>query len=212
MTAARIELDRAQILAFRRSVGALDERLPVPAGLPTPGSLVAAARLEMARRHLHVSGPSTAASFAAWAGVTPRHAATTYAALAGSLVPVRTPLGDAWALAVDEGRLRAAADGPAAPVRLLPGGDAFTLLQGAERELLVPDPLLRSTLWTSRVWPGALLVDGEIAGTWRRSGATITVQPWTDLPRPAREAIDAEAASLPLPGHHGQVRTRWTAP
>lgn len=29
----------------------------------------------------------------------------------------------------------------------------------------------------SRVWPGALLVQGEIAGTWRRAEGTVTVQP-----------------------------------
>ena len=56
--------------------------------------------------------------------------------------------------------------------RLLPSGDAYFLLDGAERELLVPRADQRDRLWTPRVWPGALLVDGEIRGTWRRAQHT----------------------------------------
>ena len=107
--------------------------------------------------------------------------------------------------------LRASIAQPAAPARLLPSGDAFYLLQGADRELLVPDRSRRNALWTSRVWPGALLVDGDVAGTWRRAGAVITVQPWGDLPSAVRDAVEAEATSFPLPGHEGEVRTRWDA-
>ena len=32
-----------------------------------------------------------------------------------------------------------------------------------------PDEKRRGELWTPRVWPGAVLVDGEIVGTWRRA-------------------------------------------
>ena len=68
---------------------------------------------------------------------------------------------------------------------------------------------VRDLLWTSRVWPGAVLVDGEIAGIWRRSGAVVTVQPWQRLSRKARNAVEAEAASLPLPGIDGEISVRW---
>ena len=81
---------------------------------------------------------------------------------------MRTPIGDAWILTRDEPTFRAAR-GAAAPARLLPSGDAYFLLQGADRELLVPDADRRGALWTPRVWPGALLVDGELVGTWRRA-------------------------------------------
>ena len=94
----------------------------------------------------------------------------------------------------------ASAETVAAPARLLPSGDAFFLfLQAAERELLVPRQDQRERLWTSRVWPGALLVDGEIRGTWRRAQHTVRVEPWGRLSRPARDAVEAEAAALPLP-------------
>lgn len=102
-------------------------------------------------------------------------------------------------LAADEGELRAPASTPAA-ARLLPSGDAYFLLDGAERELLVPDRALRERLWTSRVWPGALLVGGEIRGTWRRAQHDVRIEPWGRLSAATRAAIDAEAAALPLPG------------
>jgi len=122
---------------------------------------------------------------------------------------VRTPVGDAWILTRDEAAFRAAA-GPAAPARLLPSGDAYFLRHGADRDLLVPDPGRRSALWTPRVWPGGLLVGGEIAGTWRRADTTMTVQPWRRLSRAERDAVTAEAESLPLPGLEGRrVAVRW---
>jgi hypothetical protein len=72
---------------------------------------------------------------------------------------VRTPIGEAWILTEDEPTFRAPG-GRTPSARLLPSGDAYFLLQGADRELLVPDADRRRELWTSRVWPGAVLVDG----------------------------------------------------
>ena len=169
------------------------------------------ARLELARRYLHVLGPGTPASFAEWAGIKPPRARAAFDALAGPLTPVRTPIGDAWILAVDEESFRGAARGsvPPAPARLLPSGDAYYLLQGRDRDLLVPEADRRAELWTSRVWPGAVLVEGEIVGTWRRASADVTIDAWRRLSGEERAAVEAEAASLPLPGIQGQVRIRW---
>ena len=111
----------------------------------------------------------------------------------------------------DEPALRAA-PGPVAPARLLPSGDAYLLLQGADRELLVPNPDHRRVLWTPRVWPGGLLVDGEILGTWRRADQAMTVQPWRRLSGAERDAVAAEVASLPLPGLQGRIALRFDEP
>lgn len=97
-----------------------------------------------------------------------------------------------------------------APARLLPSGDAFFLLDGAERELLVPRPDRRHLLWTSRVWPGALLVEGEIRGTWRRSQHIVRVESWSRLSRERRETVEAEAAGLPLPGLDRPIEVTWS--
>jgi hypothetical protein len=175
---------------------------------PAPTMSPREARLELGRRYLRSYGPTTPRAFGEWAGIGPRPAHAVFEALADSVTPVRTPVGDAWILSADEDGVRAA-PGPAAPARLLPSGDAFFLLQGTDRDLLVQDVDRQRELWTSRVWPGALLVDGEIAGTWRRAGATLTVQRWRTLSDAERAAVEAEAASLPLPGIQGKVVVRW---
>ena len=59
--------------------------------------------------------------------------------LGPSLTPVRTPIGEAWILAEDEAAIRDRTDGLAGPVRLLPSGDPYLVLQGADRELVVSD-------------------------------------------------------------------------
>jgi hypothetical protein len=184
-------------------------RQPTVWTVPPPDVDPRDARLELARRRLHVFGPATPAAFAQWAGIRARAAGrAAFDALVGSLTPVRTPVGDAWILTSDEPTFRAPA-GPAAAARLLPSGDAYWLLQGAERELLVPDPEHRRALWTPRVWPGALLVDGELVGTWRRVQADVTIESWRRLSRLERAAVEAEAASMPLPGVRRSVRVRW---
>jgi Winged helix DNA-binding domain len=166
------------------------------------------ARLELARRYLHIFGPATPEAFARWAGIGPREGVAAFDALRRSLTPVRTPVGDAWILTRDEPTFRAAPRA-AASARLLPSGDAYFLLQGDDRELLVADADRRRTLWTPRVWPGGLLVEGELVGTWRRAQETVTVQAWRRLSRAARDAVEAEAGSLPLPGIRGRIVVRW---
>jgi hypothetical protein len=92
---------------------------------------------------------------------------------------------------------------------LLPSGDAYFLLAGGERELLIPRADQRQRLWTSRVWPGALFVEGEIRGTWRRAQHTVRIAAWTRLSRGARDAIEAEVGALPLPGVDRNVAVVW---
>jgi hypothetical protein len=176
--------------------------------VPSPEMDPHEARLELARRYLRVFGPTTPEAFARWAGIGSRSGIDVFETLGNSLVQVRTPIGDAWILSRDESLFRAAPV-PAAPARLLPSGDTWFLLQGADRELLVPDERQRRALWTSRVWPGALLVEGETVGTWRRAGHVLTIQPWRRLPRAQREAVEAEAGSLPLPGIDRPIDVRW---
>jgi Winged helix DNA-binding domain len=176
--------------------------------VPRPEVDPPAARLELARRYLHVYGPTTPAAFSRWSSVGPKHATAAFQALREELTPVRTPVGDAWSLAADEAALHAA-PGPEAPARLLPSGDVYFLLQGTDRDLLVPEADRRDALWTPRVWPGGLLVEGEVAGTWRRADEVLTVQPWRRLSPTEREAVAAEAESLPLPGLKRPIVVRW---
>jgi hypothetical protein len=183
-------------------------RQPTVWTVPPPDVDPRDARLELARRYLHIFGPATSAAFARWAGIGSRGGNAAFDALRRSLTWVRTPVGDAWILTRDEPTFRAPAD-PAASARLLPSGDAYFLMWGADRALLVPDADRRGELWTSRVWPGGLLVEGEIVGTWRRSEAIVTIRTWRRLSRAARDAVEAEAASLPLSEVRASIAVRW---
>jgi len=184
-------------------------RAPTVWTVPAPTMTARQARLELARRYLHVYGPTTPDAFAMWAGISARGGAAAFEALRRSLAPARTPIGDAWILARDEPVLRGDLR-PAAAARLLPSGDAYFLLYGPDRRLLVPKDDSRGALWTSRVWPGALLVDGNIVGTWRRANQVVSIEPWVRLSTRARDAVEEEARSLPLPGLEGRIVVRWS--
>ncbi|HEU5244142.1 MAG TPA: crosslink repair DNA glycosylase YcaQ family protein [Gaiellaceae bacterium] len=182
-------------------------RTPTIWTVPRPEIEPHEARCELARRYLHVFGPATPDAFSTWAGMARSEARAAFEALGKSLTAVGTPIGEAWILARDEPAFREP-PGPEAAARLLPSGDAYFLHWGLGRELLVPDDARRAELWTSRVWPGAVLVEGEIVGTWRRAQAEVSLELWRRLTRTERDAVEAEAQSLPLSGIEGQVRVR----
>jgi hypothetical protein len=77
-------------------------RQPVVWTVPAPDMDPWQARLELARRYLHVFGPTTPASFARWAGIGRAEASAAFKGLAGALTAVRTTVGDGWILADDE--------------------------------------------------------------------------------------------------------------
>jgi len=173
--------------------------------VPPPKITVQKARAELARRYLHVYGPSTATAFSKWAGIGIKEATQAFADLIGELIPVN----DAQLLAADEEAMREQ-PAPPAPARFLPSGDSYWLHTTAhERALLVPNEKQRNELWTPRVWPGALLVDGEIVGTWRRAKRILTIDTWKKLSAAARDAVAAEADTLPLPDPGEGMAVHW---
>ncbi|HEX6286710.1 MAG TPA: crosslink repair DNA glycosylase YcaQ family protein, partial [Acidimicrobiia bacterium] len=182
-------------------------RQPLIWSIPAPTIEPRDARSELLRRYLQVFGPATAASFASWAGIRPQPAAAAFGRLGTELVTVQTPIGEGWIRAEDESAFRSAEG--AISTRLLPSGDTFYLLQGADRELLIPDAEQRARLWTSRVWPGAVIWDGEIVGTWRRSGHKLTIELWQPVTGGGRDAIAAEAVSMPIPGIEREITVIW---
>ena len=181
---------------------------PTVRTVPAPEIDPSDARRELARRYLHVFGPSSVKAFADWAGVRTPSAVAAFDLLEGSLTAVTTPIGAAWMLDSDEESIRAHPE-PGASVRLLPSGDTYYLLQGDDRELLVPDADNRRALWTTRVWPGAVLANGEIVGTWRRAKNKVTISTWSKLARKVRDQVAAEAAALPLPDADGTGTVVW---
>lgn len=185
-------------------------RKPIVWTVPRPATDPREARLELARRFLHVVGPATPEAFASWAGMAPARGRDAFAALRGSIVEVSAPLGGAWILEPDEAGLRAASDSakPPAVARFLPSGDPY--LMAGDRELLVPDAKRRREVWPpATVWPGGLLLGGELIGTWRRAGPRMTIRPWRKVSPAERALVDAEAASLPLPELAVPIEVAW---
>lgn len=183
-------------------------RQPLVRTVPLPEMGAGEARLELARRYLHVLGPATMEGFARWAGVHAKAAGSVFDTLRPELTPVRTDVGDSWILTHDEPVFRAPPVPPAS-ARLLPSGDTYFLLHGPDRALLLQEAAQRAALWTPRVWPGAVLVNGDVVGTWRRSEEKVTVSPWRTLPAGAREAVELEAAALPIPRLQRPITVRW---
>lgn len=184
-------------------------RRPVVWTQPRPAVDPTEARMELARRFLHVLGPGTPQSFGRWAGIRSPRDRKAFEWLGDELISVSTPIGEAWILATDEESFRQGPGMPAA-ARLLPSGDAYYLLWGSDRQVLVPDEKCQKELWTSRVWPGAVLVGGEVVGVWRRSQHKITIEPWQELSPGEREAVEAEAISLPIRDLTREITVAWT--
>ena len=86
---------------------------------PAPDMDPQHARIELARRFLHIFGPATAPAFAKWGGLHPTEARAAFQALAKTRTSVRTPIGDAWILTDDVAKFQSPS-GPPAPARLLP--------------------------------------------------------------------------------------------
>jgi hypothetical protein len=185
-------------------------RQPIVWTVPPPSITPDEARLELGRRYLHVYGPSTPAAFAKWAGITARAANAAFHALSGEVTAVTTPIGDGWLLTSDE-PLLGPPTGEANGARFLPSGDAYWLRHGPERALLVPDESRQPELWTPRVWPGALLVRGEIVGIWQRADERVSIKPWHKMNGSDRQLVEVEAMSMPLPGLKRPISVTWEA-
>lgn len=171
------------------------------------------ARLELARRFLRSVGPSTPEEFAWWSGgwagsfgsptrAERTDAQQTFQSLERELTELELNGRKRWALRTDRSKLERAV--PVETVRLLPAGDPF--LASVDRALLVPEPQFRSELWPKSVWPGALMVNDEIVGTWRRQQGRVTVRPWRRLAREVIAAVETEVSNMPIESARKEVR------
>ena len=158
---------------FWRTLGPLEvtympERATFALAKP-PRMAIAKARAELVRRFLRVFGPATPQQLAAWAQTSAAHAKALFAAVSDELEET----GRGFVLAEDVARL---ASPPAANgVRLLGGYDPW--ITQPDRDALVSDTALRKRMFRSIGRPGAVLVDGRLAGLWkgRKQGRRLDV-------------------------------------
>jgi hypothetical protein len=155
-----------------------------------PPSTVDHPRLELLLAYLRVNGPSSRTVFRDWMEAGTRATAEVWAR-AGEMARVRVDDRrlDLPEALVDELRTAPEPDG----VALVPPDDPY--LRQVDKSLLVPDGRRRREVWRPLSGPGALLVDGEVAGTWRyrRTSRELTVTAFDRLPATRRARVEASA-------------------
>jgi hypothetical protein len=177
----------------------LDDRPEVPGEPGDPAALVTA--------YLRLLGPAGPAEVAKFLGTTQ---AEIRRAWPRDLAEVRVDGRRAWLPADRLEALRSASPPPM--VRLLPPSDPF--LQARDRDLLVPDRERQKAVWRALAKPGALLVDGEVAGVWRarltgRATLEVTVTAFDPPAAALRTAVDEEAGHLAAARGAAAVRVRF---
>lgn len=149
-------------------------------------------RQDVVRATLHLLGPATPAQVA---GYLDAPLADVRARWPVDVTPVEVDGQQRWALADD---LDALVGAEAVADRLL--GPYDLLVQGRDRDLLVPDPAHAKALRPVLGRPGAVLLGREVAGLWRprKSGSTLTVSVglWARRTRAAERAVEAGAEAL----------------
>lgn len=156
---------------------------------PAPDPLSAPARLQPIRRYLEFQGPATAHEVAAFLDAPVTEVKKHWPEDA---VPVRLDGEEHWLIG------EAQSAGSSGLVRLL--GPYDLLLQGRDRDLIVPDGARHKELWPVIGRPGAVLVGVDVVGTWRPAASgkslKLRVQPWTRIARSVVARIGEEAERL----------------
>lgn len=193
-------------LAAIRAGLVLEPGTSPPVLTPVPGFGTAEtvpARFDVVRACLRLLGPTTPQLVAAYLDAPLRDVKSRWPADAAE---VEVEGEHRWLLESDVERLGV---GAVAVVRLLGPFDVF--LQSRDRKLLVPDPARVKELWPTLGRPGAMLVDGEIAGTWRprKKGRRLEIElrEW----RPTdHDPVEAQAERLAE--HRGLIlhRVDWS--
>jgi hypothetical protein len=145
---------------------------------------------KLIRSYLTLLGPATAVHAA---GYLEARRADVEQAWPDDLVEVRVDGSSAWLPTEVEQQLAAPRDPDV--VRLLGAFDPY--LQARDRDLIVPDKAVHKALWPVLGRPGAVFVDGEVAGTWRPKASgkklTVAVEEFAPLPPPVIDQLEAEA-------------------
>ena len=201
-------LFRAAGRQARLVLGPLHDRttllLPPPAA---PQLVLPHPRLELLRAFVRLNGPTSRTAFRDWM----HGGAQATAQVWRQLGPLLRVVVDGRRLELPETLLDELQAAPSPQgVVLVPAHDPY--LRQVDRTLLVPDGARRGQVWRALSPPGALLVDGEVAGTWRyrRGDGELTVTPF-DPVAPARRA-EARAAAAAVADAVGgpPPRVRWT--
>ena len=162
---------------------------------PAPDPLSAPARLQPIRRYLEFQGPATPRDVAAFLDAPVTEVKKHWPEEA---VSVRLNGQERWM--IGEPKTSTGSE----LVRLL--GPYDLLLQGRDRDLLVPAVARHKQLWPIIGRPGAIMVAVDLVGSWRpAAGGSLTVrgEPWTKITKRDRSRIGQQAERLAA--HRGVI-------
>jgi hypothetical protein len=187
----RAELDAVVCSGPRRgkqfTYALVDERVPPVAPLGREASLA-----ELAGRYFTSHGPATVKDYVWWSGLTVKDA--TMGIDMARPVLVRETIGD---LTCWSAKARAAAPLSGTTAWLLPNYDEY-LIAYKDRQLVGSAPGTRKMDPESRdAYAHLLVIDGRLAGIWRRversDSVAVSVTPYRTLTRADRRAIEKAA-------------------
>jgi hypothetical protein len=155
----------------------VDERAPRARPLRRDEALA-----ELSTRYFQSHGPATVHDFSWWSGLTLADARTGAAAVPRELVLPAPPSFDAASGAHF----------------LLPNYDEYLIAYRHRGAVIDPQRVRNLGVFTSREYPHHIVVDGRVAGSWRRTigtrEASLATKFYTRPPVAARAAIAAQAA------------------
>jgi hypothetical protein len=164
-------------------------------------------RLDLLEAFFRVNGPTTRNTYREWMDGGTATVGEVWEKLGDGLVRVqvdgkRHDLPEALVSAVSK------ASKPSG-VALVPPSDPY--LKQVDRTLLVPEARRRKEIWKALSGPGALLIDGEVAGTWRyrRSDKELTITPFDSVPAAQRAKAEESAALVAEATGDDQPTVTW---
>jgi hypothetical protein len=152
------------------------ERVPVTRGMTRDEALA-----QLATRFFQSHGPATLRDFAWWSGMTVRDAKA--AALLARVEPLTTPL----SLQIQPGASF-----------LLPNYDEYLIAYRDRSAVIDPGRTRNLGVFTSHEYPHQLVIDGRVAGSWRRTitekALTVEVWPYRKLTSAQRTIVNEQAS------------------
>jgi hypothetical protein len=166
----------------------LDDWLPATRRLSRDAALA-----ELARRYFTSRGPATLQDFTWWSGLAATEAAAALEMVAGGLAHEAIDKRTFWFAQSPVARTKAKAP----RVELLPPFDEYTVAYKDRSAMLRLEHAQRPDSGSGIFHPN-IVVDGQIAGTWKRSvgksAVTITANPFDAWSKPVHDAFAAAAA------------------
>jgi DNA glycosylase AlkZ-like len=162
-------------------------------GLPEPEVALPVA----IRSYLSAYGPATPSAFSGWLSrglLSMKSLKAAFAAPETGLLEVEVDGGRAWIRAEDVDELLASA--PTDALRLLPGFDQWVLGPGTDDTRVIPvgrrTAVSRTAGWIAPI----VVVGGVVSGTWELNDDQVVVDWFTELGRPPKPQLAAEAERL----------------